>query len=277
MKLQRPGYTESTLLVTKYLQTLNSDKYSHVIDRSLHRFTNWLYTTSGFYDKSITGTYFDFNSQDILNSECFIKFINEYEKSIFGCDKLNFLVHKIVDIEIIHAYCSLFNANDYTEFWFNYKKWYKILENKSVLLINSFAPLMAQQYESGNLHKIDTNFPNFTNIFSYRTPYTFFNNGPHNNFFETLNEMVASIKKIPFDVAIIGCGAYGCLIADAIHKNNIVICIGSRASQMFGVDPDMRDNHLWISSIPSEYIPDNYQKIENGRYWTGKHHPKIQA
>lgn len=274
MKLQRTGYTEGTLLVTKYLQTLDPDKYSYVINQSLHRFTNWLYTTSGFYDKSIAGTYFNFNGKNIINSKYFIKFINMYEKSIFDCDKLNFLVHKIVDIDIIHTYCSLFNANDYNEFWFNYTKWYKMLENKSVLLINSFAPLMVEQYENGNLHKLDQNFPKLRNIYGYRTPYTFFNNGPHDNFFETLDEIISSINKISFDIAIIGCGAYGCLIADAIHKNKIAICIGSRVSHMFGVNPEMRDNNLWISSIPKEYIPDNYKKIEGGRYWLGKNYPK---
>lgn len=272
MKYQRPGYTESTLMLANYLKKVNPDYYRLVIDKSFRTFINWLYTTSGFYDKSIDGTYFNFNSKDIINSECFIKFINTYEQSMFNCDKLNFLVHKIVDTEIIRNYCYAFNANSYNEFWFNYTKWYKILENKSVLLINSFAPLMVKQYETGNLHKLDQNFPKLKNIYGYRTPYTFFNNGPHDTFFETLNEMILSINKISFDIAIIGCGAYGCLIADAIHTDKVAICMGSRISHMFGINPEMKTNNLWISSIPNEYIPDNYKKIEGGRYWIGKKH-----
>lgn len=276
MKFQRPGFTESTLLYIKYIE----DNHNNLLDSQqkivlYSKFANWLYTTSGFYDKSIRGSYFDYDIHHILESECFNNFLNTYKIAIHNCDKLNIFIHAAIKNnipqDIFDQFIISLSANQISEFWFNYQKWYDILENKSVLLISSFAPLMVNQYESGNLHRIDNKFPNLRNIFGYRTPYTFFNNGNHTNFFETLEDIITNIKKIQFDIAIIGCGAYGCLIAESISsENRLGISIGSRVSQMFGVDPDMRNNNLWISSIPKEYIPQNYQKIEGGRYWFGR-------
>ena len=53
--MYRLGYTESTLLFVYYLNTIHNIDY---IDKNL---VNWLYSTSGFYDKKIKGDYFNFD------------------------------------------------------------------------------------------------------------------------------------------------------------------------------------------------------------------------
>lgn len=270
MKYQRPGYTESTLLLAKYLQDIDEDKYKTIYEKAFSKFINWLYTTSGFYDTKINGSFFNYDSRQILNSDCFIKFLNIYEKSIFKSDKLNFLIHKIVENEAINNYIGKLKPISMDEFWFNYRKWYGILENKKILLINSFAPLMIEQYENGNLHKIDNNFPRLADIISYRTKYTFFNTGPDSNYFETLYSILNDIRKIEFDIALVSCGAYACPIVESISDNKLAISMGNRLSYMFGIDPGKERREFWITEIPTEYIPNDCNKIEAGRYWYGK-------
>lgn len=258
MKYQRPGYTETTLMFLEYLKK----------DKQRIEWINWLYTTSGFYDKEIAGSYFwQYDTKKILESQNYKKFITEYTESIKNSDKLCLLFQKNDYDDKKKEFIDYLNPKSFFD-WYDYKDWYKILNTKKILLINSFAPLMQQQYESGNLHKIDPGFPVFSDINSYKTPYTFFNNGPDSSFFETLENIKRKISVINFDIAIISCGAYAPLLCDYVDSiGKTGICIGSRMHSMFGIDPKNKNNHLWISEIPKEYIPEGYEKIENGRYW----------
>jgi hypothetical protein len=268
MKFQRPGYTETTLLFIEYLREhgINSEK----LMKSEVKFINWLYTTSGFYDKEVSGSYFDFNAEEIINSQAYKTFLSDYRNALRGSDKLCPLIHKVYDSEEeILEFQSSLSPNSLWN-WYNYKPWYNILENKKVLLVSSFADLMEKQYNCGNIHKMDTDFPNIS-IITYKTPYTFFNNGPDKNFFETLDSMKKDISSIDFDVAIIACGAYAVFLADHCHNmDKMGVSIGSRMHSMFGIDPNQKDNPLWISTIPDEYKPIGYEKIEGGRYWQSK-------
>lgn len=264
MKYLRPGYTESTLLFIDYLLKNNIKIENHTQSGMI----NWLYTTSGFYDRDFSGSYFDFDTKNIATSDNFIKFINEYRNSLMNSDKLHLLLHRVCSEEkTVNKFIHGFQPKD-DFFWWNYKLWYKILENKSVLLISSFAPLMEQQYVSGNLFKIDPQFPRLANITHYQTPYTFFNSGPNKNFFETLEQIKQQISIIHFDIAIIACGAYAVFLADYCDVlGKIAIAIGSRMHYMWGIDTTQKENSLWISDIPQEYIPEGHEKIENSRYW----------
>jgi hypothetical protein len=258
MKYQRPGYTETTLMFLEYLKK----------DKPRIEWINWLYTTSGFYDKEITGSYFwEYDTKKILESQNYKKFVIEYTEAIKNSDKLCPLFHKTDYDDKKKEFIHYLNAKSFYD-WYNYQDWYKILNTKKILLINSFASLMQQQYESGNLHKIDPDFPVFSNINFYRTPYTFFNNGPDLNFFETLENIKREISLINFDIAIISCGAYAALLCDYCDRiGKTGISIGSRMHSMFGIDPKNKNNHLWISKIPKAYIPEGYEKIEQGGYW----------
>jgi hypothetical protein len=268
MKFQRPGYTETTLLFIQYLREhgINSEK----LIKSEVKFINWLYSTAGFYDKEVSGSYFDIDTEKAINSQNYKKFLNDYRKALKESDRLCLLIHEFfVDKEKIPEFQDSLNPKGLWN-WFDYKPWYKILENKKVLLVSSFAALMEKQYNCGNIRKIDADFPNIS-IIAYKTPYTFFNNGPDKNFFETLDVMKNDISSIDFDVAIIACGPYAVFLAD--HCNNIGkmgVSIGSRMHSMFGIDLNQKDNPLWISTIPDEYKPIGYEKIERGRYWQSR-------
>lgn len=264
MKFLRPGYTESTLQFIHYALNFK-DK---IVNHTESELIKWLYTTSGFYDTDFSGSYFNFDTKAIAKSDNYNKFIIEYREALMYADKLQLMLHKICkDKDLINNFALSFQAKEQLN-WFNYKSWYHILTNKNVLLINSFAPLMEKQYLSGNLSKIDPNFPVLSNIQSYRTPYTLLNNGPDKNFFETLDRVKQDISSINFDIAIIAFGSYAVLLSDYCHKlGKTGISIGSRMHNMWGVDPKMKDNPLFISKLPDEYIPEYWYKIEKGGYW----------
>ena len=141
--------------------------------------------------------------------------------------------------------------------------------------------LMKFQYDKGNIHKINENFPVLTNIITYTMPYTFFNDGPDNNIFETLNKINNDINNLDFDCAIVSAGAYSCLIANNISIDKHVIVIGGHLLHMFGIICKRHASPLsgytfnnieyWIN-VPDNYKPDNYKpenylNIEGGCYW----------
>ena len=84
------------------------------------------------------------------------------------------------------------------------------------------------------------------------------------------------IKKIDFDIAILGCGAYGHMLCHKIDTElkKDAIYVGGSIQTLFGIISSREKEHgkikydeNWISEIPDEYKPSNYKLIENGCYW----------
>ena len=88
--------------------------------------------------------------------------------------------------------------------------------------------------------------------------------------------MTKEAMKIDFDIAIVGCGAYGFPLAARLKKEGkqvihfggatqILICIKGRR---WGETPraGVKFNDAWIYPKESE-IPKNSKMVENGCYW----------
>lgn len=96
-----------------------------------------------------------------------------------------------------------------------------------------------------------------------------------NNWFEALEYMVEEAKKIDFDVALVGCGAYGLPLAAEIKKNGkCAIHLGGALQILFGIRGVRWDNHSVISKFYNEYWirpfeikPKAFEKVEKGCYW----------
>ena len=88
--------------------------------------------------------------------------------------------------------------------------------------------------------------------------------------------MEDEIDKVDFDVALIGCGAYGMnLAAYCKRKGKIGIHMASYVQLLFGIygvrwedDPKVKPyiNEFWIRPSESEK-PANFNSIEQGCYW----------
>lgn len=293
MKIQRPGHTESNLLLQNFLKYNYSEQYDENIE---HIFIQWLYTTSGVYDKTV-----DLNNIcSIIESQCYRRWILEYEKALCNCEHIEccfgnpsfsdkppdvlkkyLLKFKAKSVTINFNYVYNLNPQiEYSQYWsMEYSKnnnyygifynHYNYLEGKTVLVISAFSDLIEYQHKN-NVKQIFKNFPTFK-LITYTTPYTFMNDGPHNNFFETLDSLWYDIEKLDFDIALLSCGNYAALLADKIDtiKGKNAIYMGRGCNYMFGIDPnkDPQKYPNWITTIPNKYIPPYFDKVENGIYW----------
>ena len=99
------------------------------------------------------------------------------------------------------------------------------------------------------------------------------------NWFDALDFMIDKCKKIDFDIAIIGCGAYGFPLAAEIKRmGKGAIHLGGATQLLFGVMGDRwkRDgykeitskflNEYWTYPLPSEALKGS-DVIEGGCYW----------
>jgi hypothetical protein len=278
----RLGLTETTLLFYYYLENiLNLDLNKLQLIVSQNNLINWLYSTSGFYDKTINGTYFDIDVKKAKESHIYnyyfsnlLNIVKNYDKNVqlnFHNIPEDFFKHK----EEFNKYLNCENKGE--PLTHNILFVYKFIENKRVLIINNLGILMKQQYENGNTQKINKEFPDVINIDYINPGYTWLNNknGKDKNFIITLNKICKNIENVinNFDVAIISCGAYSAFIMNYIYnigKKECVVC-GGELCNYFGISIErnnpsriVKEYHIFV---PDELKPVDYKKIENGTYW----------
>lgn len=285
MKIVRLGSTETSLLFLTFVlknYKLENHIQEYVI-RTIMSCVNWLYSTSGYYDKSVKGEHFNFDNTALTPN--YYAFINHLEQSIGNCEITQFFVHEGLVMQLLNNFkedfikkysIKNFTILNGTEFQDRIDNIFSKMNNKKVLVISSFDGLIKKQYESGNLNKIYANYPNIIKLETIKFPYCFHNNGPHNNYFDTLRIVFKQIKKIDFDIAILGCGAYGHMLCHKIDTElkKDAIYVGGSIQTLFGIISSREKEHgkikydeNWISEIPDDYRPTNYKLIENGCYW----------
>ena len=284
MKIVRLGNTETHLLFISYIMKYGNEpmhlkkQLSHI----LRNYTNWLYTTAGYYDKAVNGDKMNFD--DTAFTKNYFAFINHLEISVGGCEKAQFYMGDSM-LPLFNKYKTEFfnkyNIINYqsmngTHFYDRINSIFDYMRNKKVLCVSSFDGLIEKQYSSGNVYKIYEKFPKLASLKTIKFPYCFLNNGPHANYHETLEVMFDQIKTCDFDIALLGCGCYGHMLCHKIHSelNKDAIYLGGSIQTIFGIlsarekeNSNLPYNENWITKIPDEYKPSNYKMIENGCYW----------
>ena len=92
--------------------------------------------------------------------------------------------------------------------------------------------------------------------------------------FDALDHMTEEVAKQDFDVALIGCGAYGFQLASRIKRmGKIAVHMGGSVQTLFGVKGGRWDkqyasmyNDAWVYPSESE-TPKGFEKVEGGCYW----------
>lgn len=162
--------------------------------------------------------------------------------------------------------------------------WTHALKGKKVLVINPFTESICSQYENNreylfsNIYEAEEILPQF-DLKTLKSVQTAggAEDSRFKTWFEALDWMIEECKKIDFDVALIGCGAYGFLLASAIKKMGKGAIQTCGCTQMlFGVlgkrwteDKELMQevvNEYWIRPSVSER-PETYNKVEDGCYW----------
>lgn len=164
------------------------------------------------------------------------------------------------------------------------RPWTAALKGKKVLVINHFAESIEKQYKNNRerlfekIFDADDILPEFE-LITFKSVQTAGGNRDDRfkDWFEALNWMIEEIKKIDFDVALIGCGAYGFLIADAIKKMGKGAIQTCGCTQMiFGVlgqrwtgDKKLMEeviNDAWVRPSDGERF-EGINNVEGACYW----------
>ena len=281
IKLLRLGFTESSLLLFYYFRQQNRcDETMCNLEKSL---VEWLYTTSGYYDKTIKGNYFDI-VHDKNMPKIYVQYMEKILTFIQHSDFLRLCFHKNFNNAdtLIHEFSQIINTHHYIDVDKNMV--FNFINNKKILIVSPFSVLIKIQIENGNCKKIYNDFPDIKKVYIYTFPYTFFNNGPNNNILETCDNQFINIletEKSEYDSVLISCGAYSCLLAEKFFNIGKNVCtLGCNSTTFFGISSTRHkyfleqdgllntfNSEYWITTIPEEYKPIDYKKIENGCYW----------
>lgn len=156
--------------------------------------------------------------------------------------------------------------------------WMTALDGKRVLVIHPFEDTIRKQYM-----RLDKLFANKQMIPKYelltiKAVQSIAGNIPEefNDWFEALEWMKREIDKKDFDIAIIGCGAYGFPLAAYIKQiGKKAIHLGGAVQYLFGIRSNAAEQNSHLKSImnecwvyPSqEETPKGIEKVEDSRYW----------
>ena len=149
--------------------------------------------------------------------------------------------------------------------------------DKKVLIVHPFSETIIKQYK--NRKNIFTNqniLPEFQ-IDTVKAVQSL--SGEDKRFkswFDALDYMKNEMSKKTFDIALIGCGAYGLPLAGhAKRLGKIGIHLGGSLQLLFGIKGKRWDNDPQVNKFYNDYWvrpsesdkPKNYIKVEDGCYW----------
>lgn len=156
--------------------------------------------------------------------------------------------------------------------------WMPALEGKKVLVIHPFEDTIRKQH--ARLDKLFAN-PEMAPHYELRTikaVQSIAGNQPEGfgDWFEALDWMKREIDKTDFDIAIIGCGAYGFPLAAYVKQiGKKAIHLGGATQYLYGIISSALENNPKLSNLKNEYwvrpskeeTPHGIENVENSRYW----------
>lgn len=157
--------------------------------------------------------------------------------------------------------------------------WTVALEGKKVLVVHPFIRSIEKQYKrKQEIFTGNYTLPDFQ-LITYPAVQSIAGNEPvgFDTWFHALNFMKNGISKIDFDIAILGCGAYGMPLATFIKRDlrKKALHLGGNVQILFGVrgsrwesDPHFTHifNDAWVKPLPEE-TPSGHQSIDSNCYW----------
>lgn len=174
------------------------------------------------------------------------------------------------------------------------RPWTRYLKGKKVLVVHPFEESIRMQYEKRHLlFECEDILPKFE-LITFKAVQTIAGcKSSFKNWFEALDYMKNEISKIDFDVAIIGCGAYGMPLAahvkqmgkQAIHMAGgtqlLFGILGSRWVEQYKDSQEYRPgvfintnyrtlfNENWIYPLECD-TPKGSEIVEDNCYWKSK-------
>ena len=157
--------------------------------------------------------------------------------------------------------------------------WSEVLENKKILVIHPFNITIESQFNFNRefLFTDKRVLPKFKSLQTIKAVQTIAgNNSVYKDWFEALDFMKKDIDSKDFDIAIIGCGAYGFPLAAHIKRmGKKAIHLGGPTQILFGIKGKRWEENKKFETIINSYfvsprnqdIPKDFNKVEGGCYW----------
>ena len=166
---------------------------------------------------------------------------------------------------------------NYLEPYLNDPPWSKALENKKILVIHPFAESIREQYKKKDfLFNNKYILPDFKLDVIKAVQSLSGEKNPFENWFQALEFMKNKISKKDFDIALIGCGAYGFPLAAYVKEiGKQAIHMGGGLQILFGIKGKRWDNHPIIGKFYNEHWirpraedkPAKSYLVEDDCYW----------
>lgn len=161
-------------------------------------------------------------------------------------------------------------------FWFD-RPWTEALSGKRVLVIHPFEETIRSQYDKKtHLFSNPNILPEFE-LLTLKAVQTIGGNSERfSNWFEAFDWMYSQAMGMDFDIALIGCGAYGFPLAAKIKSSGkMAIHLGGVTQMLFGIKGGRWDNRPDYAALYNEYWcrpsekerPNIALQIENACYW----------
>lgn len=182
------------------------------------------------------------------------------------------------DVLPIDPKCKKIDITYLVPFW-SKKPWTAQLKGKKVLVIHPFAESIQRQYAKRELLFDNKDIlPEFASLTIIKAVQSI--GGETNGFkswFDALHFMESEIDKVDYDVALIGCGAYGMpLAAHCKKKGKKAVHLGGALQLLFGIRGNRWEteqdiykqfmNEHWVRPLENEH-PKAAQNVENACYW----------
>ena len=161
--------------------------------------------------------------------------------------------------------------------WWSRSPWTSHLIGKKVLIVHPFANTIMDQYKrKGELHGNPDLLPDF-DLITHVPPRTMLlSTQDYESWSDALCQMIARVKMIEFDVALIGCGAYGLPLGASIKAmGKPAIHLGGALQLLFGIRGRRWEaipkyaalmNEFWMRPSREE-TPAAAAQIDGGCYW----------
>lgn len=153
--------------------------------------------------------------------------------------------------------------------------WTQELKGKRVLVVHPFAKTIERQYREhrAQLFSLPLILPEFQSLTTVKAVQSLAGNPvDYPTWFAALADMERQIDACDYDIALIGCGAYGLPLAAHVKRSGKqAIHIGGALQIYFGVKGKRWEgfdliNEYWVSPAEDEHIRNAYQ-VESGCYW----------
>lgn len=278
--------TGKPLMISKFGTIELGNLVSRYIDKEI-----------GINNKEVIFDYLHYGNVSIYPKGCLHGLCNNagfFPKDMRLADKwYRRMMEDIKEVDILGSYvyeekyiqqfmnCKRVNIEGYFAPYLYKNPWSKYLEGKRVLVVHPFVESIKKQYDNKRemLFADPEVLPQFKELILVKAVQTMADSedSRFSNWFEALEYMENEIDKHDYDVALIGCGAYGmCLAAHVKRMGKQAVHLASMTQMLFGIygrrwveqEPEYKKyiNEYWIRPGDNER-PKGAQKVENGCYW----------